>query len=76
MRYFVMFGAAIGFLTLLFALLSGGSAPQQAALAAIACAMAVIPYVGWRASQLTDDQNEREKFRAEMLRIMQAQQQT
>ena len=54
MRYFVMAGAVLGFLTLLAAIFSGGSAPQQAALAAIACGLAVVPYVGFRVYQLEE----------------------
>ena len=70
MRIVVMLGAVVGFLTLVAALLSGASAPQQAALAAIACGMAIIPYVGWRASQIDDESRENRKFREEILTLM------
>ncbi len=70
MRTFVMVGAVIGFLTLLAAVFGAGSAPQQAALAAIACGIAIIPYVGWRASQIDDDARDQKKYRAEILALL------
>ena len=54
MRILVMIGALIGALCLFSSFFVGG-APQQAALAAMACAFAIIPYVGFRASQLEND---------------------
>jgi hypothetical protein len=42
-------------LLLAFAFMSDGSAPQQAAMAAMAAAMAVIPYVFTRSFQLMED---------------------
>jgi hypothetical protein len=61
MRIVMMIGVVIGALCLLVALFAGG-APQQAAWAATACAFAVIPYVGYRASQLDEDARDRRRF--------------
>ena len=61
MRILVMIGAFIGALCLLGSFFVGG-APQQAALAAMACAFAVIPYVGFRASQLEDEALQKKVF--------------
>ena len=69
MRIMVMTGAVLGFFSLACALFVAG-APQQAALAGIACAFCIIPYVGWRASQLDDEMRENKIFRAEMLALM------
>ncbi|MBU1816434.1 MAG: hypothetical protein KKB08_06720 [Gammaproteobacteria bacterium] len=69
MRFLVMIGAVIGALCLLASFFVGG-APQQAALAGMACAFAIIPYVGFRASQLTDEENERRKFRADLMELL------
>lgn len=69
MRVLVMIGSVIGALCLIAAFFVGG-APQQAALAAMACAFAVIPYVGWRASQISDTDRENRKFREEVLALM------
>ncbi len=51
MRVLVLIGAFIGALCLLGSFFVD-SAPQQAALAATACAFALIPYVAFRVSQL------------------------
>lgn len=67
MRYFVMIGAVLGMLTTLVAVFSGASMGNFAALA---CAFAVVPYVGWRASQIDDDERENKKFRTEILALM------
>ena len=69
MRYFVMVGAVIGALCLVGSFFVSG-APKQAALAAIACAFAVIPYVGWRVSQITDAENEQRIFRQMVIDTM------
>lgn len=69
MRMMVMAGAVLGVLCLVAAFFVAG-APQQAALAAMACAVAIIPYVGWRASQIDDDAQENRKFRAEILALL------
>lgn len=53
MRVLVLIGAVIGALCLLASFFVGG-APQQAALAATACAFCIVPYVGFRVSQLED----------------------
>lgn len=65
----VIFGAVLGALSLLSAFFAAG-APQQAALAAMACAFCVIPYVGFRASQLSDDAKRMREFRAEVLEAL------
>lgn len=69
MRIMVMFGAVLGVLLLVAAFFMAG-APQQAALAGMACAVAVIPYVGWRASQIDDEARESRKFRADVLALL------
>ncbi len=71
MRYFVFAGAVFGLGALLLSFFMT-SAPQQAAMAAVSCAFAVVPYVGWRVSQLTDDENAREQFRADLLKRLEA----
>lgn len=71
MRTIVMIGAVLGLICLVVAVFIGG-APQQAALAGIACAFAVIPYVGWRASQIDDDVREQRKFRKELIERLEA----
>lgn len=72
MRIFVMVGAVVGLLVLLLGVLVSKGAPQEAAMAAIACACAVIPYVGWRASQIDDNEREERKFRKELLDRLEA----
>jgi len=67
MRAFVFLGAVIGALFLAFGLFISSGAPQQAAMAAMACAFAIIPYIGWRVSQITDAENERRAFRQAVL---------
>jgi hypothetical protein len=69
MRIMVMFGAVLGVLCLVAVFFVAG-APQQAALAAMACAVAIIPYVGWRASQIDDEASESRKFRADVLALL------
>jgi hypothetical protein len=71
MRYFVMVGAVCGLIALALSFFMN-SAPQQAAMAGIACAFAVVPYVGWRVSQITDEENAREQFRADLLKRLEA----
>lgn len=51
MRTLVLIGSVIGFLCLVGAFFVNG-APQQAALAGMACGFAVVPYVAFRVSQL------------------------
>lgn len=69
MRILVMFGAVLGVLCIMLSFFMSG-APQQAALAGMACAFAVIPYVGWRASQIDDEARENRKFRADVLALL------
>lgn len=72
MRFVVVIGAVIGALFLLAAFVVANGAPQEAAMAAMACAFAVIPYVIFRAGQLTDAENERKKFQRELLERLSA----
>lgn len=65
MAVLVFIGAVIGALCLAASFFMAG-APQQAALAAMACAFAVIPYVLFRVSQLADA----DRYRKEMLALM------
>ena len=65
MAVLVFIGAVIGALCLGASFFVGG-APQQAALAAMACAFAIIPYVLFRVSQLEDA----DRYRKEMLDLM------
>ena len=71
MRFVVVIGAVIGALCLLGSFFVSG-APQEAALAAMACAFAVIPYVIFRAGQLTDAENDLKKFQRELLEKLSA----
>ncbi len=61
MKYLVYIGAVIGTICLLLAFTANG-APQQAALAGMACAFAVIPYVLFRVGQIVEDGKERREF--------------
>ena len=72
MRIFVMIGAVLGLLVLLVGIVISKGAPQEAAMAAMACAFAVIPYVGWRASQIDENEREQRKFRKELLDRLEA----
>lgn len=69
MRIMVMLGAVLGVLCLVASFFMAG-APQQAALAGMACAVAIIPYVGWRAGQIDDEARESRKFRADVLALL------
>lgn len=69
MRMMVMMGAVLGLLCLVASFFMAGAA-QQAAMAAAACAVCIIPYVGWRASQIDDDAREARKFRADVLALL------
>ncbi len=72
MRIFVMVGAVIGLLVLLAGIFVSNGAPQEAAMAAMACAFAVIPYVGWRASQIDDNERDERELRKELLDRLEA----
>ncbi len=72
MRIAVMAGAVLGALCLVAAFVFANGAPQEAAMAAMACAFAVIPYVGWRASQIYEEALEARKFRKELLERLDA----
>ncbi len=61
MRVLVFIGVVLGWLCLLASFFVGG-APQQAALAATACAFAVLPYVAFRVSRLEDAAIQRKVF--------------
>lgn len=68
MRVVVMIGAVIGLFCLIASLFFGDLA--RAGLAALACGFAVIPYVGWRVSQITDAENEQRIFRQMVIDTM------
>ncbi|WP_159913021.1 hypothetical protein [Pantoea sp. 18069] len=61
MRSLVLIGSFIGGLCLVGSFFVNGAA-QQAALAAMACAFAVIPYVGYRVQQLEKAAVQRRDF--------------
>jgi hypothetical protein len=67
--FFPIVGSVIGGLLLLFTVLGSGSAPQQAAGAAMAVGMAVIPYVFARSLQIysTDQRQKRHEERVREL---------
>lgn len=67
MRTMVMVGAVVGLLFALVGLFFSNGAPQEAAMAAMGVAFAVIPYVGWRATQIDDSEREQRKFQKELL---------
>ena len=67
----VMIGAVLGALCLIISFFVS-SAPQEAALAATACAFAVIPYVGFRASQIAQADKERRKFQEDVIERLRA----
>lgn len=72
MRFVVFIGAVIGALFLLASFVVANGAPQEAAMAAMASAFAVIPYVIFRVVQLTEAENERRKFQKELLERLDA----
>lgn len=69
MRVLVLIGAVIGALCLLASFFVGG-APQQAALAATACGFCIVPYVGFRVSQLEDAALQKKVFFEQMQKRM------
>lgn len=78
MRTLVFVGAILGGLCLLASFFVNG-APQEAALAATACALAIIPYVIFRAIQLEREELNSKVFREQMSKriaeLIEAQQQ-
>jgi len=69
MGVLTIIGAVIGALCLLGSFFVGG-APQQAALAAMACAFAIIPYVMFRVGQAADDARQKKVFFEQMSKRM------
>lgn len=69
MAVLVFIGAVIGALCLVGSFFVSG-APQQAALAAMACAFAIIPYVLFRVSQLADAALQKKVFFEQMQKRM------
>ncbi len=61
MRYIVFIGAVIGALCLLASFFMPG-APQQAAMAGMACAFAIIPYVLFRVGATADEEDQRKQI--------------
>lgn len=61
MRVLVFIGAVIGALCLIGSFFVNG-APQQAALAGMACAFAIIPYVLFRVQATADAENQRRQI--------------
>lgn len=64
--------SALGGLVLLFTIASSSGAPQQAAGAAIAMALAVLPYVFARSIQITNQQSEAKQRHLEIIAIIKA----
>lgn len=60
-------GAVLGGISLLIFGIFGGSAPQQAAGAAIAVAMAVIPYCLARAVQIVETAGRQKRYERQVL---------
>lgn len=67
MRVLVIVGAVIGAVILALTFLVPKGAPQEAAMAAMACAFAVIPYVLFRAGQLASADADRKAFQKAVL---------
>lgn len=61
MRVLVFIGAIIGALCLLASFFMPG-APQQAAMAGMACAFAIIPYVLFRVGATADEEDQRKQI--------------
>jgi hypothetical protein len=61
MRVLVFVGALIGALCLLASFFMAG-APQQAAMAGMACAFAIIPYVLFRVGATADEESQRKQI--------------
>lgn len=67
MGFIVILGALIGAAILAGSFFVANGAPQEAAMAAMACAFAVIPYVIFRVRQLSVEEEARYAFRKELL---------
>jgi len=65
-------GAELGGIVLVLGFASAKSAPQEASVAALAIALAVIPYVFYRALQLSSQNSQAKKFRESVLRRLDA----
>jgi hypothetical protein len=61
-------GSIVGTLVLLVGFVTAQGAPQQAAVAALALDLAVLPYVLFRAIQVTSGAYRQRDFNAELLR--------
>lgn len=72
MRVLAMLGAVLGLFVLVAGMLFAAGAVERAAVAAMACALAVIPYVGWRASQIDDFERAQRKFQQQLLERLEA----
>lgn len=66
------FGAICGLLTMMFGYASAKSAPQEAAIAAMAVAAAVVPYVFARSLQLFGQHERDERRHQEVLAALRA----
>lgn len=62
-----LISACFGALTLMFGFSGAQSAPQEAAAAALAIALAVIPYVFSRCVQITSDRRSSQKRHEELM---------
>ncbi|WP_053842958.1 hypothetical protein [Paracidovorax avenae] len=67
MGFIAFLGALIGALVLAASFFIANGAPQEAAMAAMACAFAVIPYVLFRVRQLSAQEDELHAFRKELM---------
>ncbi len=65
-----LISACFGALTLIFGFGSARSAPQEAAAAALAIALAVIPYVFSRCVQISSDRKSSKRRHEELLEVM------
>ena len=60
-------GSVLGGIVLVLGFVTAKGAPQEAAIAALAIALAVLPYVFYRVLQLNSEVNKAKKFREEVL---------
>jgi len=65
-------GSGFGALMLFVGLSTAKGAPQEAAAAAAACALAIIPYVIFRVIQLDSERQRKTNYRTQVLEHLQA----
>ena len=65
-------GSIVGWLVLVFGLIASKGAPQEAAVAALAAALAILPYTFFRAVQLSAQVKRQTAFQEELIKRLKA----